>query len=489
MLVARDGLTLGELPAGSRVGTGSPRRAAQLRALGLGLDVVAGPRQRRHPAAAGRRRRGRRRRARPRRAGPARPPRRGHRGARPAPDAARPRPGRARGRVPRGPTPTCAPPWRRARRRRHPGRRRPPSAPCSPPSRPAAPRRSVRSPRSSRARTARELSLRAVVGSLDGAVDLRRSIVGPVDGPSGSAASWPRCCSTTAQRISTLAEPAAGQPPTQAASGRPRSPARLPSSPSVRPDRPHRSVPREPRLNHALTTEAHLVHHRQPSPAPRTRRGSPSSAPVPATPACSPCAPSSCSPPPTSSSSTRSPARTFVARLLPAPDVEVVDAGFGERRPAAHPRRAGQARGQGGQGAARGGAWSSGSWTATRPPSTAWPRRRWPAARPASPSRSCRASAPVTAVPAYAGVPLTAASTATRARRHPAATPGSTGPALDRRRRHRRAARRARGPRRARWATCSPPAATPQTPVAVTAQGTTTAAAHRRRARWARSAR
>jgi hydroxymethylbilane synthase len=39
-LVARDGLTLGELPTGSRVGTGSPRRAAQLRALGLGLEVV-----------------------------------------------------------------------------------------------------------------------------------------------------------------------------------------------------------------------------------------------------------------------------------------------------------------------------------------------------------------------------------------------------------------------------------------------------------------
>jgi hydroxymethylbilane synthase len=40
-LVARDGLTLGELPAGSKVGTGAPRRVAQLRALGLGLDIVA----------------------------------------------------------------------------------------------------------------------------------------------------------------------------------------------------------------------------------------------------------------------------------------------------------------------------------------------------------------------------------------------------------------------------------------------------------------
>jgi hydroxymethylbilane synthase len=39
-LCARDGLTLGELPDGSTVGTGSPRRAAQLQALGLGLEVV-----------------------------------------------------------------------------------------------------------------------------------------------------------------------------------------------------------------------------------------------------------------------------------------------------------------------------------------------------------------------------------------------------------------------------------------------------------------
>ena len=41
VLVARDGLGLAELPAGSWVGTGSPRRMAQLRALGFGLEVVA----------------------------------------------------------------------------------------------------------------------------------------------------------------------------------------------------------------------------------------------------------------------------------------------------------------------------------------------------------------------------------------------------------------------------------------------------------------
>ncbi|MGH8918086.1 MAG: hydroxymethylbilane synthase, partial [Actinomycetes bacterium] len=39
-LVARDGLVLGELPAGAVLGTGSPRRAAQLRALGMGIAVT-----------------------------------------------------------------------------------------------------------------------------------------------------------------------------------------------------------------------------------------------------------------------------------------------------------------------------------------------------------------------------------------------------------------------------------------------------------------
>ncbi|MCF8611974.1 hydroxymethylbilane synthase [Gordonia sp. HY285] len=38
-LVSRGGLVLGELPSGSTIGTSSPRRAAQLRAQGLGLEI------------------------------------------------------------------------------------------------------------------------------------------------------------------------------------------------------------------------------------------------------------------------------------------------------------------------------------------------------------------------------------------------------------------------------------------------------------------
>src|SRR5439155_4216289 len=39
-LVARDGLTLAQLPPGARVGTGAVRRIAQLRALGLPIETV-----------------------------------------------------------------------------------------------------------------------------------------------------------------------------------------------------------------------------------------------------------------------------------------------------------------------------------------------------------------------------------------------------------------------------------------------------------------
>lgn len=41
VLVARDGLGLGELPTGAVVGTGSPRRVVQLEALGLGLELTS----------------------------------------------------------------------------------------------------------------------------------------------------------------------------------------------------------------------------------------------------------------------------------------------------------------------------------------------------------------------------------------------------------------------------------------------------------------
>ena len=54
---------------GARIGTGAPRRVAQLNALGRGLELHADPRQRRHPAAQARRGRTRRDRAGPRRPG------------------------------------------------------------------------------------------------------------------------------------------------------------------------------------------------------------------------------------------------------------------------------------------------------------------------------------------------------------------------------------------------------------------------------------
>ena len=59
-LVARDGAKLADLPPGARIGTGSPRRAAQLLALRGDLRCVPDPRQRRHQAGQGQRRRARR---------------------------------------------------------------------------------------------------------------------------------------------------------------------------------------------------------------------------------------------------------------------------------------------------------------------------------------------------------------------------------------------------------------------------------------------
>ena len=111
-LVARDGLTLGELPPGSTVGTGAPRRVAQLRALGLGLDIV--PIRGNVDTRLGRvgrpgtGRRPRRRRPRPRRAGPAGPARRDHRDPRPPAGAAGAGAGRPGRRVPRPATPAPA---------------------------------------------------------------------------------------------------------------------------------------------------------------------------------------------------------------------------------------------------------------------------------------------------------------------------------------------------------------------------------------------
>ena len=138
---------------GSTVGTGAPRRVAQLRALGLGLEVVPIRGNVDTRWAGSRARRPRRRRARPRRAGPARPAGRDHRDPRPAAGAARARAGRARRRVPhqRRPHPRAARP---ARGRRHPRLRRRRARARWPRSRPAAAPRWPPTPRSPRATTA-----------------------------------------------------------------------------------------------------------------------------------------------------------------------------------------------------------------------------------------------------------------------------------------------------------------------------------------------
>ena len=184
VLVARDGLTLAELPAGATVGTGSPRRAAQLRALGLDLDVVADPRQRRHPAPAGRRREldavvlAR--------AGLARLGRLDEVTEILDPIQMLPAPGQGALAVeclwrtmPRARQPlTCSAPSTTP----DPARGGPPSAPCSPLWRPAArplSGPSAKPPIRSR-RGGPELYLRAVVSAVDGSAQVRLSATGPL---------------------------------------------------------------------------------------------------------------------------------------------------------------------------------------------------------------------------------------------------------------------------------------------------------------------
>ena len=117
MLVARDGLTLGELPAGPRRHR-LPARVAQLQRSASAWRS-SGSAATSTPGSARSLRASRRGGAGACRPGPDRPTRRGHRGARPDPDAPRPRAGCAGGRVPRRrPDLLTAPP---ASRTRHPG--------------------------------------------------------------------------------------------------------------------------------------------------------------------------------------------------------------------------------------------------------------------------------------------------------------------------------------------------------------------------------
>ena len=96
-LVGRDGAKLADLPAGARIGTGSPRRAAQLLLLRPDIHPVPVRGNAGHTPGEGRDRRAGRRRSRPRGAGQDRQARRGVPGFRAGRDAAGGRPGRARG--------------------------------------------------------------------------------------------------------------------------------------------------------------------------------------------------------------------------------------------------------------------------------------------------------------------------------------------------------------------------------------------------------
>ena len=141
-LIWPGGTSLDALPHGARIGTGSPRRAALLRAAGPPAAGRADTGQCRHPAAQARRRRGRCPRAGDGRTVEARL-------ARPGP----PRPSTPRCSCPpqrRACSPSSAAPTTRSRRRssgpsttRRPGRRRSPNAASWPGSTPAAAHRSA----------------------------------------------------------------------------------------------------------------------------------------------------------------------------------------------------------------------------------------------------------------------------------------------------------------------------------------------------------
>ena len=297
-LVARDGLTLGELPAGSVVGTGSPRRAAQLAALGLGLRVepVRGNVDTRLRLVHD----GRCDAVVLARAGLARLGRLDEVSEFLDPLQMLPAAGQGalavECREDRADVVAAVAPLDDADTRA-----------CVAAERAllAALEAGCTAPVGALAEVVEsddgelELSLRAFAGSLDATIDLRRSVVGPVG---RRRAARPRARLGAArrrrQRDLLLHRPAHRRPGDhQTQGGRPattsRSPSPLPSSPQ-RPAQtdPHRSVPREPyALNHSTLSPRTAPPPPPARPAPgsglsRTPRGSSSSAPAPATPAC-----------------------------------------------------------------------------------------------------------------------------------------------------------------------------------------------------------